>query len=225
MPGNSFKVKIARSRRKTMALHVLPDTTVLVKAPFLTPNFFINKFINDNSKWIMDKIEKVRRVKINTDNKFANGGVFYLLGNEYKLKFGAYDNLIQESGFLLFPNVLKFRLKNELEIWYRRNAREIITRQVEFYAAQMKAKFTDLTFSDTKSQWGRCTQDNKLQFSWRLVMAPLLVVNYVVVHELAHTFEKNHSRTFWNKVRYFNPSYRQQIKWLKENGDSLKLII
>ena len=99
--------------------------------------------------------------------------------------------------------------------------KNILSEQVKSYALQMKAEYKEITFSDTKSQWGRCTHDNRLQFSWRLVMAPMLVINYVIIHELSHTFEKNHTQMFWMKVRNFNPSYRQQIKWLKEHGASL----
>ncbi len=73
----------------------------------------------------------------------------------------------------------------------------------------------------TKSQWGSCTHDNKLQFSWRLIMTPITVLNYVVIHELAHTTQKNHSRAFWDVVRRHCPSYNRQRKWLKEHGNSL----
>jgi predicted metal-dependent hydrolase len=128
-----------------------------------------------------------------------------------------------QGDMILFPKAAVFRVQKELTAWYIRQAREIISQQVEFYAKRMNASYTDLTFSDTKSQWGRCTHENKLQFSWRLVMAPLLVINYVVVHELVHTIEKNHSRSFWSKVRFHNPSYRQQIKWLAANGHALKV--
>ena len=125
------------------------------------------------------------------------------------------------EGKLFYPQAIKFRIKKEIEQWYIAQAKEIITREVKRYAKEMNTTYTDLTFSDTKSQWGRCTHDNRLQFSWRLVMTPLLVLRYVVVHELAHTFEKNHSYLFWSKVRSVNPSYKQQIKWLKENGNTL----
>jgi hypothetical protein len=142
------------------------------------------------------------------------------LGKEYKIKVGNYQAIKIIDDQLLFPIGLQFRINQELEAWLIRQARKIITEQVEYYSRQMKVIYRDLLFSDTKSQWGRCTRENKLQFSWKLVMAPLLTINYVVVHELAHIRQKNHSRAFWSIVRLYNPSYRQQIRWLKNHGQS-----
>lgn len=215
--------KIVRSRRRTLALQILPDSTLIVKAPFFTPTFFINKFIQEHKAWIEKKIELINKQRAQS-KKLKNGksSTILFLGNEYIVHHGDYNAIRLKEDQFLFPQALRFRAKTEITNWYVKQAKHIITTQVEFYAKRMNAVYTDLKFSDTKSQWGRCTHDNKLQFSWRLVMAPLLVINYVVVHELVHTFEKNHSRAFWSKVRLYNPSYRQQIIWLKENGHSLK---
>ena len=147
------------------------------------------------------------------------------LGKSYPLRLGNYSLLHIVGEKFYFPKALEFRVEKELTTWYIRKAREIITERVQWYAKELKTSYKELTFSDTRSQWGRCTSDNRLQFSWRLVMAPLLVINYVVVHELVHTIEKNHSQAFWSKVRHFNPSFRQQIKWLKENQDQVQKMI
>jgi predicted metal-dependent hydrolase len=150
-------------------------------------------------------------------------GEYLFLGKTLTLKPGNYTSIAVKGDWLLFPQAALFRKDKELTSWYITQARALITRQTERYAKEMKTDFKEITFSDTRSQWGRCTYDNRLQFSWRLIMAPLLVLNYVVIHELAHTFEKNHTQMFWMKVRNFNPSYRQQIKWLKEYGTTLKV--
>lgn len=214
------EITIIRSHRKTIALHVLPDGTVEIKAPFLMPKFFINRFIEKNKEWI-DKRTKHIQQKLALQKTYNEGEKFLYLGEEYILKIGNYTSIGAKNGEFLFPQALLFRIKKEIESWYITQAKEIITTETKRYALEMKTSFTSLTFSDTKSQWGRCTHDNRLQFSWRLVMTPLLVLRYVVVHELAHTFEKNHSYLFWSKVRSVNPSYKQQIKWLKEHGNTL----
>lgn len=148
---------------------------------------------------------------------------FLYLGKECTLQTGNYQGIVLQEERLLFPHVLQFRLEQELTTWYVQQARKVISNQVIFYAKQMKTTYASLKFSDTKSQWGSCSHDNNLQFSWRLIMAPLLVLNYVVIHELTHTMEKNHSANFWSKVRFHNPSYRQQITWLQKHGNSLKI--
>lgn len=214
--------KIIRSRRRTLAIQILPDATLVVKVPLFTPMIFINKFINQNLEWIENKLDLVRKQKTKT-GEYSEGDLIFFLGKEYVIRYGDYTNIALKEKSMLIPIALKFRIKRELTNWYIKHARVLITKQVEYYSEQMKAPYMDLKFSDTKSQWGRCTHDNKLQFNWRLIMASMLVINYVVVHELAHTIEKNHSRAFWSKVRLYNPSYRQQIKWLKENSQLLKI--
>jgi predicted metal-dependent hydrolase len=118
---------------------------------------------------------------------------------------------------------MKFRIEKEIKAYLFKQAEKIIHEQLKRYAAEMKVKYGRVRFSDTQSKWGTCFPDNSLQFNWRLIMAPIFVINYVVVHELSHITEKNHSHKFWSIVRRYNPSYRQQIKWLKLNGELLKL--
>lgn len=213
-------VTIIRSHRNTVSLHILPDGSIEVKAPLLMPKFFINQFIQKNTAWI-EKKTKLAQQKKRLQKTYSDGEKFLFLGKEYTLKMGNTRTIKIENDNIVCPQALAFRIKKEMEDWYIRQAREIITKEVVQLSKKMKTSYAGITFSDTKSQWGRCTHDNRLQFSWRLVMTPLLVLRYVVVHELAHTFEKNHSFLFWNKVRSINPSYKQQIKWLKKHGNTL----
>ncbi len=213
--------KVIRSKRKTLTLHVAPDATVIVKAPLRISLQTIQSFIHEHSDWIEEKLQLIHSRPKAVEKTYRKDDTFLYLGKEYTLELGNYSGIQLRENALLFPDFLQFRAKKELTNWYIQQARKVITEQVDWYAKQMKTSYTDLTFSDTSSQWGRCTHDNRLQFSWRLVMAPLLVINYVVVHELAHTIQKNHSAAFWSKVRFYNPSYRQQIKWLKENHNLL----
>jgi len=213
-------IKIVRAHRKTLSLHVLPDGTIEIKAPYLLPKYFINQFIQKNSEWIEKRTRLVEQKRV-LDKSYTEEETYLYLGDTYMLALADVSEIKLKNNTLLFPKPLKFRIKKEIQSWYIRQAKEVITRETKKHAEEMDTSFQGITFSDTKSQWGRCTHDNRLQFSWRLIMTPLLVLRYVVVHELAHTKEKNHSMLFWSKVRSVNPSYRQQIKWLKEHGNSL----
>lgn len=215
-------IKIVRSSRRTMALHLLPDGTIEVRAPSLMPKFFINDFIKKNSDWIEKRMGKVQKNK-KKNREYITGEKFLYLGQEYELTLGNYVRIETRGEKLLFPLGLKFRAKKELENWYKKKASDFIASQTEHYVKEMNTSYTSLHFSDTSSKWGSCTHDNRLQFNWRLIMAPLLVVRYVIIHELAHTLEKNHSHKFWGRVSAFNPSYKQQIKWLKMHGDELHI--
>lgn len=212
---------LTRSNRKTISLQILPDATLQVKAPFYLPKFFIDKFLKEQDDWIKKKLVQLKRHEISKQKQYLPGEQFLYLGNAYPLQIGTYQEIEIRDGKLLFPQTLVFRAKKELTAWYIKKAQEMIEKRVIINAKEMGATYLSLKFSDTKSKWGHCTPDNRLQFNWRLIMAPLLVINYVTVHELAHTVEKNHSWRFWSKVRAINPSYKQQIKWLKEYGATL----
>ncbi|HRN69773.1 MAG TPA: SprT family zinc-dependent metalloprotease [Candidatus Woesebacteria bacterium] len=215
------ETKIIRSKRKSLALTITPDATLIVKAPNFTPQFFINSFIRKHEDWIQKQLEKLeKRPQVRPKNYEADD-TFLFLGMNLGLQYHDLPEISIQKSTLLFPSALKFRAQKQLTAWYKKQAREIITKQVEYYAKLMNTSYTGLTFSDTKSQWGSCSYDNKLQFSWRLIMTPITVINYVVVHELAHTFEKNHSKNFWEIVGKYVPSYRRQKKWLKEHGNTL----
>lgn len=204
-----------------MALQITPDATLIVKAPHFTPTFFINRFIKDHDEWIQKQIQKVE-VHTRVRNKtYVNGEEFLFLGMKLTLELDTFTEISVSKNKLLFPQGLQFRAQKQLTSWYKKQAKQIITQQVKDFASKMDTDFAAITFADTKSQWGRCTVDNRLQFNWRLIMSPILVIQYVVVHELAHTIEKNHSHKFWHIVSTYCPSYKRQRKWLKEYGNEL----
>ena len=212
--------EIIRSPRRTIALHISREGKLVVRAPKFAPMGMIQKFIEQNAEWIEDHLQKIQRALPRT-RTYQDGEVYFYQGREVILTIGDYKEIAVRGDRLYFPKVLVFRIEKELTDWFIREAKRVITGQVDYYQKQMKVSHNGLTFSDTRSQWGRCTRDNRLQFSWRLIMAPLLTLNYVVVHELTHITYKDHSRDFWARVRYFNPTYRIQQKWLKAHGNSL----
>lgn len=213
-------IKIVRRKRRSVAIVILPNGEVEVRAPKFMPIFAIKAFINSKSDWIKEKQNLVRE-SLSPAKKFDNGEKIIFLGNEYSLLLGNYIHIEIKDDKLLFPLALASCGQEVLEKWYIKQAKVIIKREVDYYVEKMGTEYNGISFSDTKSKWGSCTFDNRLQFNWRLIMAPLLVVRYVVLHELVHTTTKNHSAIFWNKVRQVNPSYKQQIKWLKINGNNL----
>jgi len=215
-------IKIIKSKRKSIAIAVRPDGTIEVRAPRYIPGFMINAFIKSKSDWIKERQAHVAKHFV-APKKFENGEKFTYLGNEYSLKLGNYLDIQIKGDSLLFPLALVFRGKESVEKWYIKQAKEIIKSHVDTFSKEMELPYKSISFSDTKSKWGSCTHDNRLQFNWRLIMAPLIVVRYVIIHELVHTIHKNHSASFWRKVSEVNPSYKQQIKWLKAHGDKLHI--
>ena len=101
---------------------------------------------------------------------------------------------------------------------YKKRALGIISRRVAHYAGLMGVDYGQITIRDQKSRWGSCSSNKNLNFSWRLILMPIEVMDYIVVHELAHLKEMNHSKAFWAEVEKILPDYNDQRRWLKENG-------
>jgi predicted metal-dependent hydrolase len=213
--------EIIRSRRKSLSIEIGKGGELIVKAPYLMPKFMINSFINEKQVWINKHINMVKKYSINQPDSQKN--IYPYLGTDYVLNFGNFEQ-INVTNKLNFPKFLQFRIKKELLIWFQTQAKNIITERVEYYSREMKTDYMNISFSDTKSKWGSCSHDNKLQFNWRLVMAPLLIIDYVVVHELVHTKIKNHQRSFWHEVEKIKPAYKQYKKWLHSNSHRLHSI-
>lgn len=104
---------------------------------------------------------------------------------------------------------------------YRAQAAEIFARKAAYYAARMGVTYQRIVIRDQKTRWGSCSSRGNLNFNWRLVLAPVPVLDYVVIHELAHRREMNHSPRFWSIVAEMMPDYQTHRKWLRDHGDSL----
>ena len=108
-----------------------------------------------------------------------------------------------------------------LKAFLRVQARDVLTAACDHHAARVRRPYTRLTLRDTRSRWGSCTSDGALMFSWRLIMAPPEVLDYVAAHEVAHLVEMNHSQAFWDVVKALVPDYARHRLWLREHGDQL----
>lgn len=104
---------------------------------------------------------------------------------------------------------------------YQITAGQVLRERAEHFARQMEVSFERISIRDQKTRWGSCSARGNLNFNWRLILAPSEVLDYVVVHELAHRKEMNHSERFWKLVESVLPDYQERRKWLKENGDLL----
>lgn len=104
------------------------------------------------------------------------------------------------------------------EQWLRTEGAERFQQKTAFWAARMKVTYGRITIRDQKTRWGSCSSRGNLNFNWRLLLMPERVMDYVIVHELAHRREMNHSAAFWQIVETYLPDYRERRQWLKENG-------
>jgi hypothetical protein len=215
--------KIIRTDRKTIAIQITGDGKLIVRAPLKVSDEAIMKLVLRSRNWIERKLKEVLSRPRAGKKEFVNGESFLYLGRSYKLYIveNQEEPLKFENGFFLSKKFL--HCAREVFIaWYKEAALEKISQRVEFYAKIAGLKYGRIRITDARTRWGSCSGNN-LRFSWRLIMAPLSVIDYVVVHELVHIEEKNHSKSFWRKVKVLMPDYEKHHQWLKENGQLLKL--
>lgn len=217
--------KIIKSKRRTIALEVTRDAILIVRAPYRTPFDFIEKVVFKKRFWIKEKQEFVRdRCKKVIPKEFVSGEGFLYLGDMYKLEF--VDDLsmpvVFNNGFQIARKNLD-AVKAILTAWYKEQAHQKISERVSWHSSLSGLKYNKIKLSDAQKRWGSCSVKGNLNFSWRLIMAPLRVIDYVVVHELAHLEEKNHSKRFWDKIKIMQPDYEQHKDWLKENRHLLDI--
>ncbi len=217
--------RLIRSKRKTIALIVDRDGQLLVRAPLKASTRQIDDFVTQKADWIRTTQEKVRLTYQKMRPKeYINGEGFLYLGKIYKLEISAWANrpLALNGDFILKKAYLP-KAEQIFTRWYREQARLIIAERVGWFARKYGFSFKQIKITSARTRWGSCSSRGSLNFAWRLVMAPVETIDYVVVHELVHTIEKSHGKLFWGKVAAILPDYKKQIEWLKTNGHTLTL--
>lgn len=154
--------------------------------------------------------------------RYEDGARFPYLGEEYALRIRQYPSY-RKPGIMLSQGELlvlcaepdEGKVAAALREWYVCQAKQVIPERVAHYAQRMGETYGNVRIKDLKSRWGSCSSKRNLNFNWRLVLAPLSVLDYVVVHELCHLKEMNHSRAFWDLVAAEMPDYKKMQLWLR----------
>jgi len=217
--------RIIRSKRRTIGLQITDDGQLIVRAPWKADEATIREVVIRHRKWIERTRQKIKIQREQTPPRvFKDGEQFLYLGKYYPLQLVKHQEtpLRFAEGFFIAHSFLPEAALLFFD-WYWNQARKIIIERVQYFAAQHHFTYRQVKISNARTRWGSCSAKGNLNFTWRLIMAPLPVIDYVVVHELVHLKIKNHSRQFWNRVEELMPDYRQHKKWLKENGHRLRI--
>lgn len=217
---------IVRTNRRSIALIITGSGELEIRAPHRAPLSVISNFVHKKQIWITKKQAEVKqRTKQIQPKNFIAGENFWFLGKVYTLKFSDTKQISidQHTNTLMFPTNLTVNAKQHLYTWYRHEAKNLFPLRVKYFAYLHKLKYNALKISSAQQRWGSCSHSGNLNFSWRLVMAPPSVIDYVVIHELAHLIVKNHGSKFWQKVKLMYPDFATQRLWLKQHGHHLIL--
>ena len=176
-----LSVLLVRSSRKTLAVQIRADGTVIARAPLRMPKDRILCFLSEKASWIRMQQGKMQER----------------------------ENMRQQA---------RIHLDAAQEKELRERAKSVLAQRTAYFARQVGVTYGRITVRDQKTRWGSCSQTGNLNFNFRLILAPSEVLDYVVVHELCHRRQMNHSAQFWQEVAQVLPDYRERKAWLTENG-------
>ena len=218
-------------RRKSIGIRVSSDNSVTVHAPLKISESRIREIVTSKSAWIRKRITKNDAMNARSRLKeYKDGEEFLFLGESCRLEI-VWDS----TGITLQDRRLRFGVPSglngkersyigqHLKEWYIRQAMQIFHDRVGFYRDVLGVKTNLIRVKTLRSRWGSCSIHGNLSFNWLLVMSPPAVIDYIVVHELCHCIQRNHSPAYWKLVESILPDYKIRKKWLKVNSFTLTL--
>lgn len=213
-------------RRKTLKITIERDRRVLIHAPYDASEQAIHRAVDSKRQWIFEKLhhgQKYRELPHPPGKELVSGESALYLGRTYQIEVIA--NGIEEVQFtqrFLIPASHGRRRKSAMREWYLARANEKILPRVDRHAHELGVEFKQARIVDNRYRWGSCTVHDNVTLNWRLIKAPTFVIDYVIVHELAHLIEANHTPRFWNVVRTQVPKAEAAREWLRDNGHLLE---
>ncbi|NJO59375.1 MAG: M48 family metallopeptidase [Richelia sp. RM2_1_2] len=213
-------------RRKTLTITVERDRSIVVKAPVGTKPEKIQQVVESRKQWLYEKThhkQKYHQPLHPPGKELVNGESMLYLGRNYRLELvDDIDEIQLVNNRFFVPKVEAKECSNLFQKWYIKKAEEEIRPRVYFFAKQLGVVFNKVKITKSKYRWGSCTPCDNVTFNWRLVKAPTFVIDYVIVHELAHFIEPNHTKRFWNIVKSQIALAEKAKQWLKEHGEMLE---
>ncbi len=225
--GIEYELVRSRKRKKTLSLQIKRDGTIVLLVPQRITREEADGFLADKEGWIRRKLkERANSPDPDRERKFLPGEEFLYLGEAYPLEIVGSDSRLPLT--LLYGTFClrcdeADRAPEVFAGWYKLQARRELAERVARYSARTNLVPTGITITSARSRYGSCSHADRLSFSWRILMAPYPVIDYVILHELAHIKEKNHSRRFWDFLETICPDWKKQRCWLKENGHLLRI--
>lgn len=233
----AYRLTRSAKRKKTMQVCIGPSGSVEVVAPFSFSTRTIEDFLRHKSAWITGKIRLFKERASSQRRDHSVSPVLMYLGQAYPVlwrlsqeDWGRID--FNEQGWTvdvpgrIEPASRVGYVTDFLEKWYKSRAQKLIEERVALHARRMGDVPNQIRIRSPRRLWGSCHPVKRVvHFNWKLVMAPLEVLDYVVVHELSHMMVADHSRRFWSVVERYCPDHRSHKKWLRQNANRFELAL
>jgi predicted metal-dependent hydrolase len=228
---NNLAYTLKRSNRKSLGMTIEKDGDIIVRAPFELDIGEIENFISGRQIWVQQKIaqkESVNRKK--PTREFVNGQGFPYLGRSYRLRLIPVNEKSQantlrngmalklKQGYFELPDRQKMVARKHFVAWYKQKTLEKLKERIPRYANRIGVHVGKYRTSDLGNRWASHSKNATISFNWRSVMTPIWVFDYILVHEMIHMIERQHSKEFWRIVSRVMPEYKEHVRWLSENG-------
>ena len=215
-----LKIEVLRSRRKSSVLQIAGNQ-LQVKVPNRVRDRTIVEILEKKERWIRNKAMGLQNQPITKEREYISGESFPLLGRHLKLKVlegGKVGTQLIDDYLLTtvrsseIGDLRKSRIKTYIEKWYVKEAYKKLEEKVIKYSEIIQVSPREMKVRNYKTRWGSCDNKGRLTFNFHLIKAPHTIVDYVVIHELCHIIQPNHSKFFWNEVAKFYPSFKSHTK-------------
>lgn len=227
---------VRSSARRTCTIQIDEQGRVAVYVPFRSSRRFIDQFIKEKLRWIEKCVTQAREsYAVVEEKRFGHGAEFLFLGKAYPLEVVPGSGKRVQIGFsgrewfVYMPEDIpeeerERRIRAKLIQWYRRQAEEIVGGRIFHHARRIGVMPQKVAIRSQKRMWGCCDYQRQLiHINWQIILSPIDVVDYVVIHELCHLIHPNHSRLFWREVERHMPDYQEYKDWLRTNHTAMIL--
>lgn len=230
-PQDKIDYQVKRSRRVTADIILERDGSVLVRVPETLPDERIEDLVESKRYWIYKTLAEWRDLNAaRVRREFKGGEGFLYLGRNYRLSLvtGQDHPVLLKGGRFCLRCELVERgdvagAQAAFRNYYIEKGQQKMADRVAYFAPKVGVEPKEVAVKEMGKRWASCSPSGKLAFHWKCMMAPLSIVDYIVVHELCHLREKDHSELFWNEVDKVMPDYRERKEWLRKNGAGLDL--
>lgn len=230
MDGFPFQVEVIRTERKKSASIHLQGDLVKVRVPMTLSDRRVKDLVTKRTSWIKSKLQEQSNRPVLAPREYISGETLTYLGKNYRLNVLIGEQpLVKLRGGYVEVTISdtdedpKTTVHSLLQDWYRSHAQKRLEEKTSHLAEIIGVNPSSVTVKNYKSRWGSCSTKGDISYNWKIIMAPQSIVDYVIIHELCHILEHNHSSKYWKHVERHVPNWRQYREWLKLNEMAMDL--
>ncbi len=223
---SGIDIKIIKSKRKTISIFIERDGSVSARVPENISEDELMQVLKSKEYQIHKNLAEWEQLNDKkTNREYVNGQSFLYLGRNYRLSFvnEGDKKLVLKNGRFLLPKQFQDKAKELFVEFYKEKLNEKLHPILARYKGQIGVNPNDVKVMELQHRWASCSTKGNLNFHWKCAMAPIDVLNYIVVHELVHLIHNNHTQAFWNEIDKVIPNYESHVQWLKLNGAGMDL--